>query len=124
MRGVVSLAAAFAIPLSTESGAPFPGRGEILCLAFVVTVGTLLLHGLTLPAVIRALSVRGEEDYADALAEAQAQHDAASAAARRLDELDDGDPLQQHAIAKLRLGAEARSQRRLGAAAAFIWARR
>lgn len=109
MRGVVSLAAAFAVPLTTDSGAPFPGRDEIILLAFVVTVGTLLLHGLTLPAVIRALGVRGQESFADALAEAEAQTAAARAAAARLDELDDGDPLHEHAVAKLRHMAEHRS---------------
>lgn len=102
MRGVVTLAAAFAIPLSTGSGAPFPGRNEIILLAFVVTVGTLLLHGLTLPAVIRALDIRGQESFADALAEAQAQSAATRAAADRLDQLDDGNPLHRHAVAKLR----------------------
>jgi CPA1 family monovalent cation:H+ antiporter len=109
MRGVVTLAAAFAIPLVTNTGAPFPGREEIILLAFVVTVGTLLLHGLTLPAVIRRLDVRGHEDFADALAEAQAQTAAAQAAAARLAELDDGNPLMRHAVAKLRYMAESRS---------------
>lgn len=109
MRGVVTLAAAFAIPLTTQSGAPFPGRVEIILLAFLVTVGTLLLHGLTLPTVIRRLGVQSTEDFADALAEAQAQSAAARAAADRLDELDDGNPLLRHAVAKLRYAAEARS---------------
>jgi len=109
MRGVVSLAAAAAIPLTTDAGAPFPGRDEIIYLAFLITVGTLLVQGLTLPAVIRRLSVRGREDYTDALAEAQAQNDAARAAAARLDELDDGDPLAERAVAKLRQSIEARS---------------
>ncbi|MGQ0576216.1 MAG: Na+/H+ antiporter [Pseudonocardia sp.] len=109
MRGVVSLAAAFAIPLTTQAGAPFPGRAEIILLAFVVTVGTLLLHGLTLPAVIGRLGVRGAESFADALAEAEAQTAAARAAAARLDELDDGSPLHRHAVEKLRHMAEHRS---------------
>lgn len=109
MRGVVTLAAAAAVPLTTRSGAPFPGRNEILYLAFLITVGTLLLQGLTLPAVIRRLAVRGREDYTDALAEAQAQNDAARAAAARLDELDDGDPLAERAVAKLRVSLEARA---------------
>jgi NhaP-type Na+/H+ or K+/H+ antiporter len=109
MRGVVSLAAAAAIPTTTESGAPFPGRGEIIYLAFVVTVGTLLLHGLTLPTVIHRLGVRGEESYTDALAEAQAQTDAARAAMQRLDELDDGNPLHERAIANLRQASEQRA---------------
>ncbi|WP_448640463.1 Na+/H+ antiporter [Geodermatophilus sp. URMC 63] len=108
MRGVVSLAAAAAIPLTT-SHHPFPGRAEVVYLAFVVTVGTLLLHGLTLPAVIRRLGVQSSEDSADALAEAQAQSDAARAAAARLDELDDGDPLHARAVTELRQRVEART---------------
>lgn len=87
MRGVVSLAAAFAIPLSVNSGAYFPGRSLILFLTFVVVVGTLLLHGLTLPWVIRVLGVQGDEASSDARAEAAAQDKAARAAAARLDEL-------------------------------------
>jgi CPA1 family monovalent cation:H+ antiporter len=67
------------------------------------------LHGLTLPTVIRRLDVRGHEDFADALAEAQAQTAAAQAAAARLAELDDGNPLTRHAVAKLRYMAESRS---------------
>ncbi|MGR7023254.1 Na+/H+ antiporter [Geodermatophilus sp. URMC 62] len=109
MRGVVSLAAAAGIPLATMSGDPFPGRAEVLYLAFVVTVGTLLLHGLTLPTVIRRLGVQASEDSADALAEAQAQSDAARAAAVRLDELDDGDPLHARAVTELRQRVEART---------------
>ncbi|MGH3914250.1 MAG: Na+/H+ antiporter, partial [Pseudonocardiaceae bacterium] len=63
MRGVVTLAAAFSIPEFTDSGGPFPGRAEIIFLAFCVTIGTLLLHGLTLPWVIRRLGVQGTESY-------------------------------------------------------------
>jgi monovalent cation/hydrogen antiporter len=109
MRGVVTLAAAAAVPLTTEAGTPFPGRDEIVYLAFLVTVGTLLLQGATLPTIIRRLSVRGRDDYTDALAEAQAQNDAARAATARLDELDDGDPLAEGAVAKLRASLEART---------------
>ncbi|SDC80278.1 monovalent cation:H+ antiporter, CPA1 family [Geodermatophilus telluris] len=109
MRGVVSLAAAAGIPLTTMSGAPFPGRAEVLYLTFVVTVGTLLLHGLTLPALIRRLGVQASEDSADALAEAQAQSDAGRAATARLDALDDGDPLHAQAVTELRQRIEART---------------
>lgn len=55
MRGVVSLAAAFAVPMTTLSSAPFPGRPNIVFLTFVVVIGTLLLHGLPLPWLIRRL---------------------------------------------------------------------
>src|SRR6185503_18500903 len=68
MRGVVSLAAAFAVPLTTSTGAPFPGRPQLVFLTFVVVVGTLLLHGLTLPWLIRVLGVQGDEARTDAIA--------------------------------------------------------
>jgi monovalent cation/hydrogen antiporter len=87
MRGVVSLAAAFGVPLTTMSGAPFPGRPQLVFLTFVVVIGTLLLHGLTLPWLIRRLGVQGDEARTDAIAAAAAQDKAARAAAERLDEL-------------------------------------
>ncbi|MCV7156458.1 Na+/H+ antiporter [Mycolicibacterium brisbanense] len=87
MRGVVSLAAAFGVPATTLSGAPFPGRPQLVFLTFVVVVGTLLLHGLTLPWFIKMLGVQGNEAHADAIATAAAQDRAARAAADRLDEL-------------------------------------
>lgn len=92
MRGVVTLAAASAIPRVTESRAPFPGRSEIIFLAFCVTVATLLLHGLTLPWVIRRLGVQGRESHQDALAEADAIHTATQAALQRLETVSDGAP--------------------------------
>jgi monovalent cation/hydrogen antiporter len=87
MRGVVSLAAAFGVPITTLSGAPFPGRPQLVFLTFVVVIGTLLLHGLTLPWLIRRLGVQGDEARTDAIAAAAAQDKAARAAAERLDEL-------------------------------------
>lgn len=87
MRGVVSLAAAAAVPLTTLSNDPFPGRPHIVFLTFVVVVGTLLLHGLTLPWIIRMLHVEGDDPQKDRLAEVQAQDRAARAAADRLDAL-------------------------------------
>ena len=87
MRGVVSLAAAFAVPATTLAGDPFPGRPQLVFLTFVVVVGTLLLHGLTLPWFIRVLDAQGNEAHKDAIATAAAQDKAARAAAERLDEL-------------------------------------
>ncbi len=55
IRGVVSLAAALAIPLTTSAGAPFPERDMILAITFIVIVVTLVGQGLLLPAVIRQL---------------------------------------------------------------------
>ncbi|WP_245620361.1 Na+/H+ antiporter [Cryptosporangium arvum] len=81
MRGVVSLAAAFALAHD------FPARGLILWLTFVVVFGTLVIQGLTLPGLIRRLGVGGTDDMSDRLAEANAQHQAARAATERLDSL-------------------------------------
>jgi Na+/H+ antiporter len=60
MRGVVTLAAAVSIPAVTESTIPVPARDTMFLIAFIVTVGTLLLQGLTLPVVIRVLGVRDD----------------------------------------------------------------
>ncbi|SIR65643.1 Na+/H+ antiporter [Williamsia sterculiae] len=87
MRGVVSLAAAFAIPLTVNGGAPFPGRDEIIFLTFVVVVGTLLIQGTTLPWVIVALRVHGTERQSDLVALAAAQDRAGQAAVAELEEL-------------------------------------
>jgi Na+/H+ antiporter len=85
MRGAVSLAAALAIPLETDAGAPFPGRDLIIFLAFAVILVTLVGQGLTLPAVIRWLRV--EEDGLDEYEESWARIRAADAALLRLEEL-------------------------------------
>jgi CPA1 family monovalent cation:H+ antiporter len=55
MRGVVSLAAALAIPLYVTDSIPFPQRNLILFITFVVILTTLVLQGLTLPYVIRKM---------------------------------------------------------------------
>jgi Na+/H+ antiporter len=56
MRGAITIAAALAIPLTTNSGAPFPHRDLIVYLAFCVVFATLVVQGLTLPFVIRLLA--------------------------------------------------------------------
>lgn len=57
MRGVVTLAAAGGVPVLTASGDPFPGRGVIQAVAFVVAVGTLVIQGATIPFLIKRLDV-------------------------------------------------------------------
>jgi CPA1 family monovalent cation:H+ antiporter len=95
VRGVVSLAAALAIPLTTISGAPFPGRDLIVFVTFGVIIVTLVGQGLTLPAVVRWLALphdaederRREQD-----AEITARLEALKVAQGRLDGLAaDGD---------------------------------
>lgn len=71
MRGVVTLAAAAAIPVTTAAGEPFPERATIQAIAFVVSVGTLLLQGWTLPLLIRRLKVSADADHAEALGETE-----------------------------------------------------
>jgi CPA1 family monovalent cation:H+ antiporter len=58
MRGVVTLAAAYALPAGTPA---FPYRDLILLCAFCVVVGTLLVHGLTLRPLMRRLALRGDD---------------------------------------------------------------
>ena len=53
MRGVVSLAAALAIPVTLDNGAAFPYRNLILFISFVVILLTLVVQGLTLPYLIK-----------------------------------------------------------------------
>lgn len=69
MRGVVTLAAAVSIPTAVD-GHAVPARDTMFLIAFVVTVGTLLLQGLSLPTVIRRLGV---QDPAQAERDVQAE---------------------------------------------------
>jgi CPA1 family monovalent cation:H+ antiporter len=89
MRGAVTLAAALAIPLSTNAGTRFPDRDLIVFLAFCAVLATLVMQGGSLPLVIRALAL--EDDGLDVKEEAKARIHAAEAAIARLEELvDDG----------------------------------
>jgi CPA1 family monovalent cation:H+ antiporter len=100
MRGAVSLAAALALPLTTDAGAPFPDRELIIFLTFAVILGTLLLQGLTLPALIRALRLR--DDGQESREEAKARIYAAEAALARLEELVDEDWVREETAERLR----------------------
>jgi monovalent cation/hydrogen antiporter len=85
MRGAVSLAAALAIPLSTNAGGAFPERNLIIFLTFCVILGTLVLQGLSLPALIRATRI--EPDHTEDEEDARARIRASEAALARLEEL-------------------------------------
>ncbi|MFD9437203.1 Na+/H+ antiporter [Streptomyces sp. NPDC060006] len=87
MRGVVSLAIAFSIPLTADGGVDFPGRNMILFLTFTTVIGTLVVQGLTLPPLVRVLKLPARDQQAETLAEANAQAQASRAAERHLDEL-------------------------------------
>jgi len=85
MRGIVSLAAALALPLTTAAGAPFPFRAEIILITFSVILATLVVQGLSLAPLIRALNLK--EDGTLEREEMQAREHAATAALVRLNEV-------------------------------------
>jgi len=71
MRGIVSLAAALALPLTLENGAPFPQRDLIIFLTFVVIAVTLVVQGLSLAPLIRRLHVGTDRSHEKELREAR-----------------------------------------------------
>jgi monovalent cation/hydrogen antiporter len=90
VRGIVSLAAALALPLMTASGAPFPHRDMILLLTFWIILVTLVGQGLLLPTVIGWLGlakIAETERVEERQAELAARRAAIDAVVRRLDEL-------------------------------------
>jgi CPA1 family monovalent cation:H+ antiporter len=62
MRGVVSLAAALSVPVVLHTGAAFPQRNIILFITFTVILVTLVLQGLTLPALVKLVKMP-DPDY-------------------------------------------------------------
>jgi CPA1 family monovalent cation:H+ antiporter len=90
VRGIVSLAAALAIPFSTATGQPFPYRDLILFLTFSVILVTLVGQGLMLPWVIRELGLSHagrKEREINRVEENKARSEAVEAASERLDQL-------------------------------------
>jgi CPA1 family monovalent cation:H+ antiporter len=63
-RGVISLAAALALPFVLEDGTAFPKRHSIIFLAFVVIFVTLVVQGLSLPLLIRLLKIKPQDNTA------------------------------------------------------------
>jgi CPA1 family monovalent cation:H+ antiporter len=101
MRGAVSLAAALALPLETDAGAPFPERDLVIFLAYCVVLFTVVVQGLTLPALIRRLGVvdDGSEEERE---EHAARIAAAEAALAALDELDGEDWIREDSVERMR----------------------
>ncbi len=114
VRGVVSLAAALGIPLSTANGAPFPYRDHILFITFGVIVVTLIGQGLLLPAIVRWLglaSASALERQREHEAEHAARKDALGVAQSRLAELAAANEIPDGLLASLRVRHEYRSSR-------------
>ncbi len=107
VRGIVSLAAALAIPLEIGNGHEFPYRDLILFLTFFVILVTLVGQGLLLPLVIRALGLANSgrrEQQADATEEFQARRQAVAAATDKLEQLASERALPKSLIAPLQAG--------------------
>jgi len=100
MRGAVSLAAALALPLSTDAGARFPERDLIVFLTFGVILATLVIQGLTLPGLIKVLAL--EDDGLADKEEAKARIHAAEAAMTRLEELLDEEWVREDTAERMR----------------------
>jgi monovalent cation/hydrogen antiporter len=108
MRGAVSLAVALALPLSTVDG-PFPQRDLIIFLTFVVILVTLVVQGLSLPAMIRRVGV--DDGGAECDEETRARLLATKAALRQIDALADEEWTRDDTIERLRGQYEFRKQR-------------
>ena len=117
MRGAVSLAAALAIPFATDSGAPFPQRNLIIFLTFAVIFATLVVQGLTLPAVIRAVHLAPDDEAEGE--ELRARMIAARAALEEIDVLAEEEWTRDDTLERMRALYRYR-KRRFGARAGKI----
>jgi Na+/H+ antiporter len=104
MRGVVSLAAALALPLKRADGSDFPGRDLILFLTFIVILATLVVQGLSLPPLIRWLGIK--DDGIIEKEERAARLAANRAALVHLNEVVEPNPDRAAAAARLRVEYE------------------
>jgi CPA1 family monovalent cation:H+ antiporter len=114
VRGVVSLAAALAIPLTTGAGAPFPYRDLVLFTTFGVIVITLVGQGLLLPSVVRWLGLgrhASDERDREHKAELAARSQALNVAQNRLEKLAADGRISPEVLTILRARQDYRSGR-------------
>ena len=100
MRGAVSLAAALALPFTTDAGDAFPNRDLIIFLTFGVILASLVVQGLSFPALLKLIGLedegRGEKE------ENKARIYATEAALARLEELADEDWVRDDTLERIR----------------------
>ncbi|HEX9054369.1 MAG TPA: cation:proton antiporter, partial [Gemmatimonadales bacterium] len=108
MRGVVSLAAALALPLVAADGQPLPLREQIILLTFAVILVTLVLQGLSLGPLVRRLGL--PEDRTLEHEEIHARDAAVRAALARLERLQEQEHGVEEELADLRSHYEARAR--------------
>ena len=101
MRGGVTLAAALAIPLETDAGAPFPDRPLVIFLAFSIVLSTLVIQGLSLPAFVHVLKLE-RDDALDEREDAKARIHAVDAGLARLEELLDEEWVRDDTVERIR----------------------
>lgn len=99
MRGVVSLATALALPLTMANGEPFPHRDLIIFLAFSVILATLVVQGLTLPWLVRKLTLYYEGNVL--YEQWQASKQAAEGAMKRLEALKNDGSIHPSALERI-----------------------
>jgi CPA1 family monovalent cation:H+ antiporter len=113
VRGVVSLAAALAIPFALNNGQPFPHRDMILFITFGVIIITLVGQGLMLPHVVRwiGLTRLGKEEQAGAIqSELEARASALEQVEKRLEKVIAERELHDDVVQLLRTRNESRRQ--------------
>lgn len=111
VRGVVSLAAALAIPLTIASGEPFPYRTLIIFVTFGVILITLVAQGLTLPVVMRWLKLSAhEERVREREAERAARIEIIEASRERMEKLATEQKVSQSQLELLRIRHERRRE--------------
>ncbi len=109
MRGAVSLAVALALPFTTDAGGGFPKRDLIVFLTFAVIFFTLVVQGLSLPALIRHLGV--SDGGADADEEVRARLVATKAAIAQIDALAGEEWTRDETVERMRALYEYRKRR-------------
>jgi Na+/H+ antiporter len=107
MRGVVSLAAALALPISLPANA-LPARDAIIIITFTVILVTLVGQGLTLPLVIRAVGLGSDAD--EGHEESHARQELIEEALRRIDDLEKKWPDHRPLIDQLRTSYQHRAE--------------
>jgi monovalent cation/hydrogen antiporter len=110
MRGAVSLAAALALPLTTDAGTPLPGRDLIQFITFALILVTVVGQGLTLPWLIRKMGVidDGSDEENEEL---KARLVIARAALDRVEALEDEEWTRDETIERVRALYEFRRRR-------------
>lgn len=110
-RGVITLAAAFAIPLTVHGGdAPFPARDLLLFAAYLLVLVTLLGQGITFGPLLRKLGL-GSDVYDQARLRNRARAATVDAALTRLEQLVEEENLPEPIADVIRTGLTARQQR-------------